>query len=94
MAKSTHAPRGARSHKPAAGLDAVEKPSKAPKGTVRIFPTHRRQAGPLVVGLPSVDGNSDELVIDDAGADVNEALAEQLIAAREATTDAPAAAEE
>ena len=60
-------------------------------GTVRIYPTHRRGDGPLVVALPSVEGDSAELVITDDGADVNPALGDQLIAAREATTDAPTA---
>ena len=84
MAKSTqHAPRAARSSKPAA--DVVD----APEGTVRVYPTHRRDAGPLVVAVPVDGSHTDELVIDDEGADVPTELADQLIAAREATTDAP-----
>jgi len=63
--------------------------------TVRVYPTHLRQAGDLVVHLPAgidADGNSHspEVVISDAGADIDDALAEQLIRFRDATTDAPA----
>lgn len=74
---------------------AADKPAE---GLTRIYPTHRRQSGDLVVALPSAlndDGDSEsaELVITDEGADVADELADQLIAAREATTDAPSAAE-
>jgi hypothetical protein len=64
---------------------------KPAKGLTRVYPTHRRQAGDLIVALPAVlddDGNvhSGELVITDKGADIEDELADQLIAAREVTT--------
>lgn len=67
-------------------------PKAAAPGEVRVYPTHRRSAGPLVVGLPAVDGNSPELVIDDDGVDVPKALAEHLIGIGEAS-EKPAQAE-
>lgn len=58
-------------------------------GKVRIYPTHRLSAGPLRIALPSVDGHSDELVVDDDGADVDEAIAQHAVAFRDATTEKP-----
>lgn len=73
----------------AAAKDAPE----VPEGHVFVYPTYKRQSGPLVVGLPAIDGNSDELVIDESGAAVPKALADHLIAGGEATTKAPKAPE-
>lgn len=77
----------AKSKAAAAVADAPE----VPEGHVFAYPTHKRQAGPLVVALPAIDGNSDELVIDDAGAVVPESIAKYLIAGGEITTEKPKA---
>lgn len=77
--------------KKAAPAEAVDEPKtpKTPKGHTRIYPTHRRDAGDLVVGLPSDGTNSEQLVIGDEGADVPDELAQHLIDSREATAEAP-----
>lgn len=56
--------------------------------TTRIYPTHLRSAGPIRTAVPDPEspGNSVEIVIGDEGADVDDALAEQLIRFRDATT--------
>lgn len=69
---------------------AAAKDDKPAKGHTRIWPTHRRGPGPLVVAIPADPTHSEELTITDKGADVPDALAAQLVAAREATTDDPA----
>lgn len=53
--------------------------------TTRIYPTHQRGNETLVVALPAVGPDSDELVITDAGLDVEATLAQQLIDFREAS---------
>jgi hypothetical protein len=70
--------------------DEAPAEAKVAKGLTRIYPTHRRGPGPLVVAIPADPTHSEELTITDKGADVPDALAAQLIAAREATTDDPA----
>jgi hypothetical protein len=71
-------------------VPATAEAADAPEGTTRLYPTHRLSTGPLRIALPAVEGHSDELVIDDDGADVPEAIAAYAIASRDATTDAPA----
>ncbi len=60
-----------------------------PEGQVLVYPTHKRQAGPLVVALPAVDGESAELLIDDDGLAIDQAVADPLIAGGEVVTEAP-----
>lgn len=54
-------------------------------GTLRIYPTHRLSTGPLLIGHPS----GETIVVDDDGADVEEAIAQHSINFRDATLDAP-----
>jgi hypothetical protein len=75
----------------APAAEAAHAASKAKKGYTRVYPTHRRQAGDLLV---SHDDSGEPLVVTDEGADLPDALAQQLIDFREVTTDAPKAAKE
>ncbi len=65
---------------------------EAAKGFTRLYPTHRRSAGSLLVTLPSDGVNSpDPIEITDEGADVPDELAEHLINIGEATKKSPEA---
>jgi hypothetical protein len=79
---------------PAPAAEVAAEPEAVATDLVTIYPTHRRQEGPLVVSLPSDGINSEELVVTDDGLAVDQATADHLIAAREATLEAPAKAED
>jgi hypothetical protein len=73
---------------------AAENAVAVPEGHVVVYPTHKRSAGPLVLALPAVDGESAEIVIGDDGAAVPQSTADFLVAAGEASLSAPEKAED